>query len=356
MIKNKIFRHFFIEFFKIFLLVSLSLSILIWITQAARLLELVTEYGNSIETYTKFLIFSYPKILDNIFLLSFCVSIFFLLNKMENTKELNIFWLSGISKNKIINLIIFITILSVLFKLLLSTFLAPFSSSKGREVLGKAKFSMINSLVKENNFNSALKGLTIYVEKNDQKGNLENIFIYEKTRTIVAKKAQVLKNNNEVYLQLIDGVTQEKNKNNINLINFKSTTFDFSNYQLKNIGSPKFNERNILWLIKNRNNNDISKVKEIREEINSRLISPFFILVLSIVACYLLCTLDEKYNMKKYKIFIYVLIFFLIIANQALINISAENNYFAIIYFFIIFFLFFIFYLTLKRINRNEAK
>lgn len=354
MIKNKIFKHFFVEFFKIFVLITASLSILIWITQAARLLELVTEYGNSLETYSKYLIYIYPKTLDNILLLSFCVSILFLLNKMENSKELNIYWLSGISKNKIINLILLITWIIIIFKFLLSTFIAPSSSLKGREILGNAKFSMINALVKENNFNSPLKGLTIYVEKNDQKGNLENIFIYEKTRTIIAKKARVLKSNNEVYLQLLDGITQEKNKENINLINFKSTTFDFSNYQLQNVSYPKFSERDIFWLFKNYNSN-MAKVNEIREEINKRIASPFFLLILSIVCCYLLCANNEKYNLKRYRLLVYFSAFFLIIINQAIVGIGGEEIYFPIIYFFLIIGSFGGLLVILKKIIHNQA-
>ena len=76
MVKNKIFQYFFKEFFKLFLIISLSFSLLIWFTQAARLLELITEFGNPIQTYMKYLLFNYPKILDNTLLLSFIEIIF----------------------------------------------------------------------------------------------------------------------------------------------------------------------------------------------------------------------------------------------------------------------------------------
>ena len=357
MIKNKIFKHFILEFLKIFLLISISLSILIWMTQAARLLEIVTEYGNSVQTYLKYLFFIYPKILDNIFLLCFCVSILLLLNKFESSKEIDIYWLSGISKSKIVNLILIISFAAFLAKFLLSTFITPWSSMKGRLILSDAKFSTINSLVKENNFNSPLKGLTIYVEKNDKRGNLENIFIYEKSRTIIAKKGRVISdNNNNSYLQLFEGVTQEKIKDKINLINFKSTTFDFSNYQLQNISTPKFNERDISWLIKNYNNQNNNKVNEIRQEINKRTISPFFILVISVVASYLLYSRNEQIDKKNYKLLIYFASFFLIIANQGMLGISGEKNYYSFVYFFLIVILFSGFLLILKKILKDEAK
>ena len=56
--------------------------------------------------------------------------------------------------------------------------------------MGDSKFTLVNALVKEKNFNTPLKGLTIYVENNDKKGNLNGIFIYEKSRIITAQREE----------------------------------------------------------------------------------------------------------------------------------------------------------------------
>ena len=117
---------------------------------------------------------------------------FFLFTSLESSKELQIYWLSGISKNKVINASLKLSIIAMVLYFFLVIFFAPWSSLQGRYVLGKSEFSIINSLVKQNNFNSPLKDLTIYVSKNDQKGNLNDVFIYEKKRTIIAKKGQIL--------------------------------------------------------------------------------------------------------------------------------------------------------------------
>jgi len=243
MVKHKIFKYFLLEFVKFFLLISLSLSILIWMTQAARLLELITEYGNPVSIYLKYILLIYPKVYENIFILCFSISMFFLINKLEESNELNIYWLSGISKKSIIKFSIKIGALMIVIYILISAFIAPWTSSKSRAVLAQSKFSLINSLVKENNFNSPLKDLTIYVNKNDNKGNLENVFIYEKTRTIIAKTGEILSNDKGSYLKLFNGITHEKNNENINVINFESTIFDFSKYQMQNVTHPKFSER-----------------------------------------------------------------------------------------------------------------
>src|SRR6056300_516157 len=120
MVKNKIFKYYFLEFVKLFLLISLSLSILIWMTQAARLLELITEYGNPVSIYLKYILLIYPKVYENIFILCFSISMFFLINKLEDANELNIYWLSGISKKSIIKFSIKIGALMIVIYILIS--------------------------------------------------------------------------------------------------------------------------------------------------------------------------------------------------------------------------------------------
>jgi len=349
MFKNKIFIYFFYEFIKIFLITSLSLSILIWMTQAARLLELITEFGNSFSVYASFLVLSYPKIFNNIFLLSYAISLFFLFAKFESSGEISIYWLSGINKKKLVDFILIISFIFIFLYLFVSIFFAPWSSSKGRLILGNSKFTLINSLVKEGNFNSPLQGLTVFVNKNDKEGNLEGVFIYENARTIIASNGKVFTSNNGSYLELYNGVTHEKINEKINIINFKKTIFDFSKYKLQNIYTPKFNERSIFWLLEKRKDPNAFKVNEIREEINKRTFKPFIILIISIISCYLLCD-REKYNSKKTKITVYISTVGFIILNQALIGMSGESNNHTILYIFLILIIFLVLNFVLKKI------
>ena len=355
MIKNKIFKYFFLEFLKLFILISLSLSLIIWISQATRLLELVTEYGNPISVYLQYIILSYPKILNNLIILTFPITMFFLFNKLESSNELGIYWLSGVGKERIINLTLLISFLVFIFHSFMAVYFAPNTSFKGRQVLANSEFSVINALVKENNFNSPLKGLTIFVNKNDKKGDLEGVSIFEKDRTILAKKGLVVSKGDESYLVLINGVTHERSEGKINIINFKETIFDFSKYKLRNVDYPKFNERSIKWLIDNINNKNFTKLSEIREEINERLFKPLFILIMGILSCFLLYNNNEKINLKKLKISIYSFSIILIIFNQILISSSGKGLIYSVFYLLIIFGIFFTLYLILNKILKQES-
>ena len=259
---------------------------------------------------------------------------FFLFAKLNDSKEFGIYWLSGISKFKIYKLCMMIGTVALLLHLILSIFIAPWSSYQGRLVLGESKFTLVNALVKEKNFNTPLKGLTIYVENNDKKGNLQGIFIYEKSRIITAQRGRVLSDGENSYLELFNGTSQEKNNNKINSINFNSTIFDFSKYQLRNTSYPKFTERKIKWLFDTLKDNQISLKKrtDIRAEINSRLIKPFLILIISTLICFLLFTNNDKINLKKLKILIYTLSVGFLIINQIMLNLSGKNINYTIIY------------------------
>ncbi len=355
MVKHKIFKYFFLEFVKLFLLISLSLSILIWMTQAARLLELITEFGNPVSTYVRYILLIYPKVYENIFILCFAISMFFLISKLEDSNELNIYWLSGISKQSIINFLVKIGMLMVTMYIFVSAFITPWTLSKSRMILAQSKFSLINSLVKENNFNSPLSGLTIYVNKNDNKGNLENVFIYEKTRTIIAKTGEVLSNDKGSYLRLFNGITHEKNNENINVINFESTIFDFSKYQMQNIKVLKFSERSTKWLYENRNLNN-NKVNEIREEFNKRLVKPFLIILVCLMSCFLLYSNSEKVNLKKFRPTIYIASIFLIIINQIILGKSGDKIIYSYFYLGAILLFSLLTYLVLKKFISLEAK
>ena len=280
---------------------------------------------------------------------------FFFLSKLQSSNELRIYWLSGIDKKKIINITVSIGLFVVFINIILSAIISPWTSLKGRQILGESKFSLINSLVKENNFNSPLKGLTIYVTKNDKKGNLSGIFIYEENRTITAKTGEVLlSKQQENYLSLNNGIIHELNNNKINIIEFQNTIFDFSKYQLQNVTYPKFSERSSLWLI-SKLNTDILKKDEVWEELNKRLIKPFFILVLTVLSCFLIYSNSEKINLKKFKIFLYVFSFLLIIFNEIALSQTGGGLYFSIFYLFFILLLFFLFLLVLKFILKSES-
>ena len=323
MFKNKLNNYIVSEILKSYVLVLISFSLLIWIAQAAKNLNLITESGLSIKTYCYFILLIFPKIVSQLMIISFLIGAFLTILKLLDTKEIEIYWLAGISKLNIAFTIFKVSFVPLILALLFYIYLVPLTNFKSREILANSEFSMINSLVKKNNFNSPLKKLTIFVNKNDNKGNLEKIYIFEELKTIIAKKGRVVNINDNNYLELIDGFIHEKNpQQNITVVKFEKTIFDFTKYQTEITKYTKLAERSTLWLFKNYK---LSKSKDMLEEIHKRIVKPLFIPFIAFLCCFLLYTNNEKINLTKLKIFIFSLSTILIIFIEILIGISAKN-------------------------------
>jgi len=323
MFKNKLNNYIISEILKSYALVLISFSLLIWIAQAAKNLNLITESGLSIKTYCYFILLIFPKIASQLMIISFLIGAFLTILKLLDTKEIEIYWLAGISKLNIAFTIFTVSFVPLILALLFYIYLVPLTNFKSREILANSEFSMINSLVKKNNFNSPLKKLTIFVNKNDNKGNLEKIYIFEELKTIIAKKGRVVNINDNNYLELVDGFIHEKNQQqNITVVKFEKTIFDFTKYQTEITKNTKLAEQSTLWLFKNYK---LSKNKNILEEMHKRIVKPLFIPFVAFLCCFLLYTNNEKINLTKLKIFIFSLSTLLIIFIEILIGLSTKN-------------------------------
>ena len=323
MFKNKLNNYIVSEILKSYLLVLISFSLLIWIAQAAKNLNLITESGLSIKTYCYFILLIFPKIVSQLMIISFLIGAFLTILKLLDTKEIEIYWLAGISKLNITFTIFKVSFVPLILALLFYIYLVPLTNFKSREILANSEFSMINSLVKKNNFNSPLKKLTIFVNKNDNKGNLEKIYIFEELKTIIAKKGRIININDNNYLELIDGFIHEKNsQQNIAVVKFEKTIFDFTKYQTEITKYTKLAEQSTFWLFKNYK---LSKSKDMLEEIHKRIVKPLFIPFVAFLCCFLLYTNNEKINLIKLKIFIFSLSTLLIIFIEILIGLSSKN-------------------------------
>ncbi|MFM7988298.1 MAG: LptF/LptG family permease, partial [Candidatus Fonsibacter sp.] len=86
--KNKLAYYFIEEFLKNYLSILFAFGLIIWITQAVRLLDLISENGNSIVTYFLYILSILPKIISRIFIIIFFISLIVTISKFENHNEL----------------------------------------------------------------------------------------------------------------------------------------------------------------------------------------------------------------------------------------------------------------------------
>ena len=390
--RNKIGKYFFKEFIYIFILILVSISVIVWVVQAVNYLDFVTEDGHTFYTYFYYSILNLPKIVSRMIPFAFLISMLITISKFDKNNELLIFWTSGLNKIRIVNLIFLISILITLFQLILATSFTPFALNSARSILKSSDIGLFPSLLKEKKFNDTVSDLTVFIEKKDKNGLMQNIFLRDdssklnESKTIIAEKGIITNQNNKNYLILFDGIIQTEDKcssvevdgdikteclkNRINFLNFKKTEINLSSFVTKTTTFPKLQERPALSLLScldwfkktflyielsERSIKDLCSSKsEIVSELNRRIGMPFYIPLIALIACYLLSSRKESKYFHLQKYIIFALTFAILIFAEIAVRYSGKSYINLLIYYFFSPALIFFNYLNLIRIFKYE--
>jgi lipopolysaccharide export system permease protein len=328
--KNKLGYYFAQEFLKNYLSILFAFGLIIWITQAVRLLDLIGEEGNSITTYFLYILSILPKFFSRISIIIFFISFVVTISKFEEHNELKALWFSGLEKKKFINYLLRSTVIFILILIIIRCFVVPHFSNYSRYLLLNTGVGAIGPLLKQNNFNNPLKKITIYVGKKNQINELEDIILFEDNanikKTIVAKSGVVINENNKNLLVLVEGSIQEERKDRkISILDFDKTTLDLSQYSKKTVDYYKVNEMFFFELVKRSNDKNDVQLSNIVSELNDRIVMPLFIPSLVLLACLLIITNKEIINNNFIKLIIFSYGILIIIISEILLDFSSKN-------------------------------
>tara|TARA_X000001036_G_C20600964_1_gene774923 strand:- start:122 stop:1243 length:1122 start_codon:yes stop_codon:yes gene_type:complete len=371
MLQNKIYQNFSIEIFKTFLVILLGLSLIALTVRSVSFLDLIVDNGYPVTTYFKYSILNIFGIIPKFIPLSFLLALIIFILRHVQDSEFIILWTSGVKKISIVNLFTSISLIILIFYLLLSTFITPYTLNKSRQLLGQENFNSLLPTIKSQQFSDSFKGFTFLVEKkidnemlniflHDKGNNLRNLSSNStetKETTIIAEKGIV----KEKKMFLFNGqiITSKENFEN-EIIIFDQLNIDLGKLVTTSIKATKIQETSTLKLIscftKKKNDekycNDNFK-KEILSNLNRRIVIPFYIPVLSLM-CSLLLIKSGKIYFNKISVFSYS--FIVLLFTELAVRYTGFNN--LILYFFILFpfILSFIFYSFLSFKFSNELK
>jgi len=370
--KNKIYSYFLSEFLSIFIVILLTLSFIAWVVQAVNYLEFVTEDGHSFGVYFLYSLLSLPKITAKLLPFVYFVSLFTILLNFEKNNELIIYWCAGINKITFTNQIIKISIIFTIFQILFSSFLVPYSQDKARSFLRSSDIDMFASLIKEKKFIDTVEKLTFFVEKINQDGEMENVFLKDLStkKTIFAKKGIILKKNKSNFLILVDGIIHSEKNNTINALNFKKTEINLSKFKTKSTTFPKIQEKNTLALLncykyfENKFDKFLTEdtdvetcnpaMQEIREEINKRFGTPAYIPLLTVLLSFLIRFSKDNTNY-KFKIYTtFFITFVFLVISEISIRYSGASSFKSLLYFLTPIILSLLIYLVLIKTHKHE--
>ena len=354
--KKILFRKLLSDYMSFFLIALLSASIIMWVFQAVNFLDIMIEDGRDYFVYISLSLLNFPKIFSKLFPFVLFFSLFYVTIKYENNNELIIFWNFGINKIQLINFIFKFSLLLMLIQIVLTSLIVPSTQDKARSFLRSSTINFLGSFIKPQRFNDTIKGVTIYTERKDEKGNLYNIYLKKEIdqnniQVTYAKKGMIKETNNFPILILFDGETITEKNNEITNFSFSKSDFPLKNFKTNTTTYIKTQEISTINIFKcmyslyyskinpNKNFNttiencNMKNLKNIFKEIYKRIFIPLYIPILMLIPLLVTTSSKENINYSKLKFMVFLLGLFFIIFSETTIRLISKiiyTNYFII--------------------------
>ena len=331
MFKNKIYSYFLKEILKSFFTILFAFSVIAWTVRSVNFLDLIVDDGHSLITYLYFSFLNITNVIAKFIPLAFLFALNFSLIKFERQNELVILWMSGVKKIKLVNLLFVFSLFILLLQLLFSVFVTPYTLNKSRALVRDSTVSSFDILIKTNNFSDSLNKTTFFVEKINDKRELETIFIRDESNVFKSlnnsneqqSNVSIFANKGKVEgkkIVLYNGIIQSQNKEGrLNNLNFKKTELTINDISTKSIKVPKIQETSTKSLLSCFSNSGFyflksldysnckysKEKKEVFQTLSRRIVMPFYIPLIALMSCFLLTSnLRKKRNyLNTYSIF-----------------------------------------------------
>jgi lipopolysaccharide export system permease protein len=322
--KKLIFKKLNKDFSIFFLLTITSITLIIWVIQAVNFLDIVIEDGHSFKVYFYYSLLNVPKIISKTLPFVFFLSVIYILLNYENNNQLLIYWHIGITKIRFMKMVVNYSFIYLLIQLIFTSYLVPNSQIFSRSFFKNSDLNLLDGVMKEKKFVDTVKNLTIFI-MGEKDGNLEHIFLKENFKNnnyqIINSKSGMVVPTNKKILRLNNGSILTNKNDQISEIEFFETNFNIDKFQTKSIIDIKTDENTTYDLLKCVyfeilklgksdflfNNCRKGNYNDVIEVLYKRLMLPFFIPTLALVASLLILRTKNNEGFNKYllKIFIF---------------------------------------------------
>ena len=377
--KKIIFRKIALDCTSFFLLTVFSIGVIIWVLQAVNFLDVVIEDGHSFAVYSYYTLLNLPKIISKIFPFALFIAFANIFLRYESKNELVVFWNFGIHKKKFFDFFIKFSFLFLIVQLLLTVFLVPKSQDVARSFIKGSDVGLFESLLKSRKFIDAIKNLTIFVDKKEINGDLQNIFLKDNSndnsfQITFAKNGKFENRAGRKVLVLFDGITINNKNKQLSGFEFIKTDFNISKFDSRTTTTTKTQENTSRELLKcifilkdvvktelnqntsvKFNNCRTGNLQNIVQEMYKRIIMPFYIPIFVLISLFLIIKSKDQDGYNSYKVKIFVFGFLSIIFSEISIKFVNYNIYENILLFSIpIIFFVFLYFLFLIKLKAKK--
>jgi lipopolysaccharide export system permease protein len=268
-----------------FALVLVSLTGVIWITQALRGIDLMTSQGQTVATFLGLTSLVIPALVLIIAPIALMIAISHTLNKLATDSEIIVMNAAGFSPFRLFRPFVHATIVVALLVAFIAAYLAPDGMRRIKQWDAEITADVLTNILQPGRFAQLDQNLTIRIRERQPGGILLGIFIDDRRDpkervSIVADHGTVVKSGDGSFLVLEDGNLQrfEAGKRDPALVAFGRYAFDMSKFSQGHDTSLGIRERYLWELLWPDENESVSaqQAGQFRAELHDRFLAPIY--------------------------------------------------------------------------------
>ena len=280
--------------FGAFLVVLVSLTAVIWVTQALRDIDLMTSQGQTILVFVGITGLIIPLLVLVIAPIALLIAVAHTLNKMSTDSEIIVMNAAGMSPWVLFRAFLSVAVVVSILVTAISAYAAPKGLRMLRDWLTEVRANVVSTIVQPGRFTSIESGVTIHIRERRNNGQLVGIFLDDRRNpnermTVLAENGELIDNDNGTFLVLQQGTVQrhELKERDPAMVKFERYAFDLSQFAGGQQAVKYSIRERYLWQLMFPDPKDpflLEQPGPFRAELHDRLIAPLYPLAFVVIA------------------------------------------------------------------------
>ena len=162
-----------------FLLFTLLLTLVVWMTQSLRLLDLVINRGQSAAIFAYLTMLMVPSLLVVIVPIAFFGAAIFTLNKLNSESELVVMWSAGVSRVQLAAPVLTAAAIAMGITYACGLYLMPLGQRLIADKVFDIRADIGTAILREGAFTTPANGLTVFIREVSPGGEIRGILVHD---------------------------------------------------------------------------------------------------------------------------------------------------------------------------------
>lgn len=265
-------------------LITVSLTGIVWLTQVLRFLDFILTRGLSLGDFMYLTGLMLPSLLLILMPVALSIAVIYTYNKLTSESELIVLNAVGVSKWQLARPALLLGVICMVICYALALFIMPESNRRFRDIRTLFRDKYASVLLEEQVFNSPMDGVTVYVRSRDADNNLSGVLMHDSRNpngvvSMIAERGRVEQTASGPKFYLQQGMRQEWKNGRISWLAFDDYSMEIAFYGKAGVRSYSPEEQNIIGLYKRDGLTD-KQQRAYRAEANQRILWPLFTVAL----------------------------------------------------------------------------